>query len=142
MALTTSPRPVFNPSDPKARSGGRVAHYECDVPPTFLGSSDPRVFLRKWVYSYMKYPKEAVRDGIQGRVLVNFTIDAKGKVKDVKVVRSVDPLLDAEAVRVVSASPDWKPGVLDGKKVECELSLYIEFKLEKKGSFGIKKHER
>lgn len=142
VALTTSPRPVFNPSDPKARSGGRVAYYECDVPPTFLGSSDPRVFLRKWVYSYMKYPKEAVRDGIQGRVLVNFTIDAKGKVKDVKVVRSVDPLLDAEAVRVVSASPDWKPGVLDGKKVECELSLYIEFKLEKKGSFGIKKHER
>ena len=80
--------------------------------------------------------------GLCERIGIDGRLNHKAPAKDVKVVRSVDPLLDAEAVRVVSASPDWKPGVLDGKKVECELSLYIEFKLEKKGSFGIKKHER
>ena len=53
----------------------------------------------------MKYPKEAVKNGIQGRVLVDFVIDEKGKVRDVKVLKGVDPLLDEEAVRIISASP-------------------------------------
>ena len=51
---------------------------------------------------------------------------------DVRVAKGVDPRLDAEAVRVVAASPDWKPGVLRGKKVKTALSLYVEFRLEKK----------
>ena len=113
-------------------SSGAIPYYECDVPPSFLGSTDPRVFLEKWVYAYLKYPQEAVRDGIQGRVLVDFVIDEKGKMKDVKVLRGVDPLLDAEAVKVVSASPDWKPARLQGRKVPSEMSIYVEFKLEKK----------
>lgn len=109
-----------------------VPYYDCDVPPTFLGSTDPKVFLEKWVYAYLKYPQEAVRNGIQGRVLVDFVIDAKGKVTDVKVLKGVDPLLDAEAVKVISASPDWKPARLQGKKVRSEISLYVEFRLERK----------
>ncbi len=143
VTLSTGPKPVFRPSDAvKEKGNGRVPYYECDVRPTFLGSPDPRRFLEKWVYTYMKYPKQAREDGTQGRVLVNFVIDTKGKVRDVKVLRSADPLLDAEAVRVVSASPDWKPGILAGEKVECEMSLYIDFRLKKNGTFGIKKHEK
>ena len=115
-----------------AASSGAIPYYECDIPPTFLGSTDPKVFLEKWVYAYLKYPQEAVRNGIQGRVLVDFVIDEKGTVKDVKVLRGVDPLLDAEAVKVVSASPDWKPARLQGRKVRSEMSIYVEFKLEKK----------
>ena len=90
----------------------------------------------------MKYPQEAVEKGIQGRVLVDFIIDEDGKLRDVKVLKGVDPLLDEEAVRIVSGSPKWKPGRLRGEKVKSEMSLYIEFRLEKKGtrSFGLKKY--
>ena len=123
--------PDRTPAAPAASSGA-IPYYECDIPPTFLGSTDPKVFLEKWVYAYLKYPQEAVRNGIQGRVLVDFVIDEKGKMTDVKVLKGVDPLLDAEAVKVVGASPDWKPARLQGKKVRSEMSLYVEFKLEKK----------
>lgn len=109
-----------------------VPYYDCDVKPTFLGSSDPKKFLTDWVYVYLRYPQEAVRDGIQGRVLVDFVIDEKGKVTDVKVARGVDPLLDDEAVRIVSASPDWKPAKIRGQKVKSSISIYVEFRLEKK----------
>ena len=109
-----------------------VPYYDCDYKPTFLGSSDPKLFLEKWVYAYLKYPQEAVSRGIQGRVLVDFIIDERGKVRNVKVLRGVDPLLDAEAVKVIAASPDWKPARLQGKKVKSEMSLYVEFKLERK----------
>ena len=90
------------------------------------------MFLEKWVYQYLKYPEGAVREGIQGRVLVDFVIDESGKVTDVKVLKVVDELLDAQAVRVIAASPAWKPGYVRGKKVKSEISLYVEFRLEKK----------
>lgn len=143
VALVNGPKPVFNPSAviSAAPEEGTVSYYDCDVRPTFLGSADPTVFLRKWVYTYMKYPEQAVRNGTQGRVLVDFVIDQSGKVRDVKVLKGVDPLLDDEAVRVVAASPDWKPGRLMGRKVRAEISLYIEFRLEKKGTWGFKKHQ-
>ena len=145
VALINGPKPIFNPSDlsglNKKGDDSVVPYYDCEYRPSFLGSRDPRVFLEKWVYTYMKYPKEAVKNGIQGRVLVDFVIDEKGKVRDVKVLKGVDPLLDAEAVRIISASPDWKPGWLRGKKVKSRMSLYVEFRLEKKGSFGLKKHD-
>ena len=147
VALIKGPKPIFNPSDLSKLTKSKgddtvVPYYDCDYRPSFLGSRDPRVFLEKWVYTYMKYPKEAVKNGIQGRVLVDFVIDEKGKIRDVKVLKGVDPLLDAEAVRIISASPDWKPGWLMGKKVKSRMSLYVEFRLEKKGSFGLKKHDK
>lgn len=147
VALINGPKPIFNPSDLSGLTSVNkgddavVPYYDCDYRPSFLGSRDPRVFLEKWVYTYMKYPKEAVKNGIQGRVLVDFVIDEKGKVRDVKVLKGVDPLLDEEAVRIISASPDWKPGWLRGKKVKSRMSLYVEFRLEKKGSFGLKRHD-
>ena len=146
VALINGPKPIFNPSDLSKLTKSKgddavVPYYDCDYRPSFLGSRDPRVFLEKWVYTYMKYPKEAVKNGIQGRVLVDFVIDEKGKIRDVKVLKGVDPLLDAEAVRIISASPDWKPGWLRGKKVKSRMSLYVEFRLEKKGSFGLKRHD-
>lgn len=147
VALINGPKPIFNPSDLSKLTKSKgddtvVPYYDCDYRPSFLGSRDPRVFLEKWVYTYMKYPKEAVKNGIQGRVLVDFVIDEKGKIRDVKVLKGVDPLLDAEAVRIISASPDWKPSWLMGKKVKSRMSLYVEFRLEKKGSFGLKKHDK
>ncbi len=118
-----------------------VAYYDCDYRPMFLNSADPRQFLEKWVYQYLRYPEEAVLNGIQGTVQVNFIIDKDGKVRDVNVAKSVDPLLDAEAVRVVSASPKWRPGRLRGEKVNTSMTIPIEFRLEKKSErkrFGIR----
>lgn len=112
---------------------GIIQYYECDQMPTFLNSSDPRKFLEQWVYQYLKYPATAVRDGIQGRVLVEFVIEKDGKVSNVRVVRSVSEELDHEAVKVVAASPKWKPGKVNGQKVRCRMTVPVEFILEKKG---------
>ncbi|MCQ2146695.1 MAG: TonB family protein [Bacteroidales bacterium] len=137
LATINGPRPIFNASSElkkRVADDNVFAYYDCDVRPSFLGSADPKVFLERWVYQYIKYPEECIYNGIQGRVLVDFIIDEKGKVTDVKVLRGVDELLDAEAVRVVKASPDWKPGRVRGQKVKSEISLYVEFRLEKKGA--------
>jgi protein TonB len=95
--------------------------------------------MERWVYQYLKYPQYAVENGIQGRVLVDFVINEKGEVKDVKVSRGIHTVLDDEAVRVVSASPKWRPGRHHGKKVRVALTVAVDFRLEKggNGAFGI-----
>ena len=139
VALAAGPKPVFRKEGTSKRkddSDDVVSFFDCDIKPSFLGSQDPRTFLRKWVYQYLKYPQEAVRNGIQGKVQVDFIVDVSGSVRDVKVSRSVSPELDAEAMRVVAASPKWKPGRFRGKKVSTALTITVEFRLEKKGSKG------
>ena len=136
LKLANGQKPEFRHSEKSDLRRGLdreiYPYYECDTRPTFLGSPDPVAFLRRWVYVYLKYPRQAVEEGIQGKVLVDFVIDEKGKVKDAKVVKGVHPLLDDEALRVINASPDWKPGKVGGRKVKSEMSLYVEFRLEKK----------
>lgn len=118
-----------------------VPYFDCDQRPQFFGSSDLRHFLREWVYQYLKYPQSAVRDGVQGTVMVQFVIEKDGKITEVKIAKGVDEELDAEALKVVGASPKWKPGKVGGKKVRASVTIPVEFRLEKKGkpSFGIKK---
>jgi len=141
QALCNGPRPLFRNSDvPKAEEKpvGVYAYSDVDVKPMFLNSADPRVFMERWVYPYLKYPTYAVDNGIQGRVLVQFVVDEKGEVKDVEVVRGIHSTLDDEAVRVISASPKWRPGRLQGKKVKVAMTVSVEFRLDKeKGKFGI-----
>ena len=129
--------PLFDPSQALKKksassSTDTVDYYDCDYKPTFMGSSDVSRFMQQWVYAYLKYPDYAVENGIQGRVLVDFIIDERGKMTDVSVRKGVHSSLDEEAVRVISASPDWKPGRLKGKKVKTAMSVYVEFKLTKK----------
>jgi TonB family protein len=134
MELANGPKPLFRPADAVGKEDAPVVipYYDCSTKPSFLNSYDPKVFLEQWVYKYVKYPQAAVDRGIQGNVLVGFVIDEKGKITDVHVIRGVDQLLDDEAVRVISASPSWKPGTLNGKKVKASMSLYVEFRLEKR----------
>ena len=126
--------PLFYPDKVPGKKShdGVVPYYDCDQKPTFLGSSDPRKFIEQWVYQYLKYPASAVRDGVQGRVQVEFVIDVDGKVTDVKVVKGVSEELDAEAIRVVAASPKWKPAKMTGQKVACSMAIPVEFRLERK----------
>ena len=134
----------FRASQQSLPSGSEdvVSFYECDDRPLFSNNADPRYFLREWVYHYLKYPQSALKDGVQGTVMVQFIIEKDGRVADVKVIKGVDPELDAEAVRVIEASPKWKPGKMSGNRVRAALTLPVEFRLEKKSSkpsFGIKK---
>ncbi len=103
--------------------------FDVDKRPEFF-HGDESTFLNRWVYSYLKYPDIPLAQGIQGKVIVEFIVEANGEVTNVKVVKSVDEYLDAEAVKVVSASPKWTPGVLGGKKVRVKYSIPVEFRLE------------
>ena len=109
-----------------------ISFYDCDQRPVFLHSADPKDFLEKWVYQYLKYPASAVRDGIQGKVMVEFIIEKDGSVTNVRVVKGVAEELNNEAVRVIAASPKWKPGRVNNNKVRTSLTVPVEFILEKK----------
>ena len=124
--------PSFRSVERSEKYDDVVAYFDCDQRPTFLNSADPAQFLNKWVYQYLKYPEVAVRNGVQGRVVVEFVVEKDGKVTNVRVVKGVSDELDAEAVKVIGASPKWKPGRVKGEKVRTSISLPVEFKLEKK----------
>lgn len=140
--LANGAKPLFRNSSTQSASRKEqesiYSFSDVDTKPMFLNSPEPSIFLERWVYPYVKYPDYALENGIQGRVIVDFVIDEKGQVRDVKVARGVHPLLDDEAVRVVSASPKWKAGRHRGKKVKVALSIAVDFRLTKeKGKFGI-----
>ena len=96
--------------------------------PTFQGG-DIDVF-RNWVAKNVKYPEEAVRNGIQGQVFVMFVVNEEGAVQDVTITRGVDPVLDSEAIRVVKSSPIWTPGKHDGEIVPVKFSITVNFQLQ------------
>ena len=96
--------------------------------PTFQGK-DPNPGFTKWVFSKIVYPEIAKENGVQGRVTLQFTIDTDGSVRNVKVLRGVDSSLDKEAVRVVSSSPKWQPGMQRNKPVKVKYTFPVVFQL-------------
>lgn len=84
-----------------------------------------------WVNENLKYPPEAVKDSLQGRVTLQFTIEKDGSVNDVKVLRGIAPVLDNEAVRVISQSPKWAPGTVNGEPVRVIFNFPVLFQLKK-----------
>lgn len=106
---------------------------DCDVPPAFSNNYDPSYFLQKWVYTYIKYPEDCIKEGSQGRVMISFVITKEGKLVDAKVIRSSgDPRLDDEALKVVEISPKWKAARVKGQKVACSITIPVEFKLRRR----------
>jgi len=86
--------------------------------------------FRSYVSANMKYPEVAAENGIQGRVFVQFVVEADGRITNVKVLRGVDPALDKEAVRVIESSPKWNPGKQRGKPVRVSYTFPITFVLQ------------
>ncbi len=107
--------------------GNKVEYYPYQVMPHFTGG-DKMMFL--YLSHNVRYPVRAQRNKIQGRVITQFVIDAEGEIVDVKVVKSINPDLDAEALRVVRNMPNWIPGNQDGEKVRVKYTLPISFKLQ------------
>lgn len=95
--------------------------------PSFNGG-DANEFS-KWVNSKLVYPEIAKDNGVQGRVTLQFTVNADGTVSNVKVLRGVDSSLDKEAVRVVSSSPKWKPGKQRDRAVKVTYTFPVIFQL-------------
>ena len=83
----------------------------------------------KWVNARLVYPELAKENGVQGRVTLQFTVEADGRVTNVRVLRGVDESLDKEAVRVVSSSPKWKPGKQRDRAVKVTYTFPVIFQL-------------
>ena len=84
----------------------------------------------KFLAKNIKYPTIAQENGVQGRVIVQFVVNQDGSIVDPVVVRSVDPYLDKEALRVIKMMPKWKPGKQRGKAVRVKYTVPVTFKLQ------------
>ena len=95
--------------------------------PEFTGGGMPA--LMEYLSKNIKYPEAAMKKGIQGRGIVQFVVEKDGSITNVKILRGVDPELDKEAVRVVSAMPKWKPGTQRGEAVRVRFTVPVMFRL-------------
>ena len=85
--------------------------------------------MYEYLMQNMKYPEDAKKQKVEGRVIASFVVETDGTISDVKVVRKVFPSLDAEAIRVLEAMPKWIPGKQSGKPVRVKYAVPMNFKL-------------
>jgi TonB family protein len=123
--FTQDPPPV------KKEETEEVIFVVVENQPEFPGG---QAAMMKFLADSIQYPKIAVENGIQGRVICNFVVMKDGSVSDVQIVRGVDPVIDKEAVRVLKLMPNWKPGTQRGKAVNVRYTLPVVFSLGKKES--------
>ena len=95
--------------------------------PIYPGGMDE---LMKFMQTNIRYPKEAQERGLQGRVIVQFVVNKDGSICDEQVVKSVDPQLDAEAIRIIRSMPNWTPGKQRGEPVRVRFTLPVTFRLQ------------
>lgn len=87
--------------------------------------------MQKWIAQNLTYPAAAAENGIEGRVIVAFVVEADGSISDVRIARGVDPSLDREALSVVKRMPKWIPGTQGGKPIRVKYNVPVTFKLDK-----------
>ena len=117
----------FNISLPSEEEPKVKDYEDVEQLPEFPGGPQA---LFKYLSDNICYPKGAFDAGIQGRVIVQFVVDKDGTIRDAKIVRSVDPALDAEAQRVIYSMPKWIPGRQNGEAVAMKYTLPITFRLQ------------
>ena len=131
---------TFVVSDPQVKFDIRLQKDDSDVSstsdnpfdvveemPQFPGGA---AALMQYLSKNIRYPEEAHKNNIQGRVIVNFIVETDGSITEAKVTRSIHPLLDAEALRVINAMPKWNPGMQGGKPVRVKYTVPVTFKLQ------------
>ena len=99
---------------------------QAETMPEFPGGTSA---LMEFLNKNIRYPEEACKKDIQGRVVCSFVVEKDGSISDAKIVRSVDPSLDEEALRIVNSMPNWTPGTQDGKPVRVKYTIPLTFKL-------------
>lgn len=122
--MTTSPLPVVQDTVDISN----VVFEVVEVMPVFPGGIGA---LMKYLSENIKYPEEAKKENIQGRVNVAFIVNQDGSISDTRIIRGASPLLDAEALRVIGCMPKWKPGMQKGKAVRVQYTVPVMFSLKK-----------
>ena len=130
MAFCSLPAMAFSQNGGAAAqatvaSDGQV-HDKVEQPPRFPGGYEA---LERWKEQHIVYPEEAIERGAQGQVVVRFVILNTGEVADAEILRSIDPALDKEALRLVSSMPKWTPGMQDGNAVSVRWDEPVTFTL-------------
>lgn len=97
---------------------------EPEMQPTFNGD------INLWLAQNMRYPEEAEKNDIEGKVVVEFVIEKDGSVSNIKALKSPHSSLTEEVVRLVKAMPNWNPGTMSGKPVRVKYTLPLSFKLQ------------
>lgn len=111
----------------KEKTSNEKIYDVVEMPPSFPGG---QAALLAWIASHVNYPQKAMESRIEGRILVGFVIECDGSVSQAKIIRSVDPLLDDEAIRVVMGMPKWTPGRQNGKNVRVKYNVPVNFRLQ------------
>ena len=122
----------FGSNKPRAIDEGTYGNdkvYEdgCDRKPEFPGGDNS---MREWVADNLEYPTKAEEEAYQGSVIVNFIVERDGSLSSLRVAKSVHPLLDIAALRLVASMPKWRPGMKDGKLVRAKHTLPVTFRLQ------------
>ncbi len=94
----------------------------------FPGGMDAYV---TWMSANFHYPEKAIRNNVEGRVVLSFVVNKQGRIKDIKVLHSLSPECDKEAIRMVKAMPRWFAAEHQGRKVNCRYTMPVVFKLNK-----------
>ena len=123
--LLTAAIVTCTPTKALAQTDSEKVYNSCQVMPQFPGGEKA---MMEFIATNLRYPQQAVKDDVQGMVLVDFVINTEGKATDPKIVRSLSPECDAEVIRVVSLMPAWTPGQQDGKTVNVKYTLPVMFK--------------
>ena len=120
--------PVYEPENKTEVELANKIYKAAETPPQYPGGNAE---LTKYIKDNLRYPEGAIKDSIQGRVVVQFVVHKTGKISDAKVLRSVHPSCDKEAIRLIELMPDWIPGEMDGKPVNVYFTLPIRFIIDK-----------
>ena len=119
---------LFGFSITEAQAQGKDKVYDIvEVMPQYPGGMPE---LMQYLAKNIKYPIQAQKKGIEGRVTVRFIVEKDGSISNVTVVRHIHPLLDKEAERVIKAMPKWSPGKQEGKPVRVKFNIPVAFRLK------------
>lgn len=128
MSISGNSRQLTIQPGEKRTKENQEIYFVVEEMPTFRGKGMDE--FEKYIRETVRYPAEARKQGTEGTVQVSFIVDTDGRLSDVKVLHSADPLLDKEALRAVKSSPEWKPGLQNGKAVKVQLSVSVRFRAE------------
>ena len=119
---------VHDSIQPNVQTAVAAPSSALDQMPEFPGGMEA---LNTYLRNNIRYPQEAQKAGIQGRVIIQFIVSKDGSITDAEVVESVDPQLDAEALRLIKNMPRWKPGMRKGQAIRVKQTLPIRFAFTK-----------
>lgn len=125
MVIVLKPQQVINA--PATTDGGEEVYEVVEKMPEFPDGGMSG--LMKYLSANIRYPEAAHKAGTQGRVTVQFVVGKDGSIGNVSILRGVDPALDAEAIRVISGMPKWKPGTQKGEPVNVKYTVPVMFRL-------------